>query len=448
MVFMRKNLTAESIPDLIKKMAIPVALGFFFQAMYNVTDTFYVAQLSIDALAGLSLTFPLFFLILALGIGITISTNALVSKKLGEKNEKKAVEVAAQGITISILISIAMTIIGLTFSNGIFSFMGGNSHVVEIAVQYMNIIFLGIGVLFLSATLNGILSASGDTKTGGTVMFLGFILNIFLDPALMYGWWGLPAMGVAGVAWATVLVQFLGVIIFIYRANKRGMLANSLHFYIPKKEIGFAIIKQAIPSSLNQANNAIGFLVITRFVSDFGENALATFGVGMRIDQLIVLPAIGIATASISIVGQNYGAKNFERIKETYQISLKYGIMLLLAGSVIVLAFSKQLASLFTSDPILISSISSYLWIITFSYIPTAIIIISGAVLQGLGKAHHTLGINLMRFFVIMIPSLWVMAYMMDLKETGIWFGFVVSSILMAIIAYWYTMKNIKGPTK
>jgi putative MATE family efflux protein len=274
-------------------------------------------------------------------------------------------------------------------------------------------------------------------------MFFGFLLNIILDPAFMYGWWGLPAMGVAGVAWATVLVQFLGILVFIYAVNKRGMLANSLHFYIPKKEIGIRIMKQAIPSSLNQANNAIGFLIITRFVADFGENALATFGVGMRIDQLIVLPAIGIATASISIVGQNYGAKKFDRIKETYQISLKYGILLLLVGSVLVLAFSKQLASLFTSDPILISSISNYLWVITFSYIPTAIVIISGAVLQGLGKSHHTLGINMMRFFVIMIPSLWVMAYWMNMHETGVWFGFVVSSVLMAIIAYWYTLKTI-----
>lgn len=441
---MKKDLTEGSIPQLVKTMAIPVSIGFFFQAMYNITDTYYVGQLSTTALAALALTFPLFFLILSLGGGINISTNALVAKKLGEKKHEEAVEIAAQGISYAFIAGIILGLVGIGIADPVFSLIGGKGELHSLAIEYMNIIFLGSSLFLMFFTLNGILGSIGDTKTGGILMVIGFVLNVFLDPILMYGWFGLPRLEIAGVAIATLIIMLIQVVAMLFIVNKRGMLSKELHHYIPKTNIAKEIISQAIPASLNQASTALGFLIVTRFVSDFGEMAIATFGVGVRIDQLLVLPAIGIAIASISLTGQNYGAKRFDRILETYKVATKYNAIALLIGLVLVIIFSKSLAEAFTPDQQLQHMIVTYLWIVTFSYVPVGVIIISGSVLQGLGKAEHGLALTLMRVFVVLVPLFWIFAYTLDYKEIGIWIALTLSSIIVALISYWYVLKTIK----
>lgn len=445
---MKKDLTTGSLSDAIKGMAIPASIGLFFHAMYNVTDTFYAGQLSIEALAALAITFPLFFLVVALGSGINIATNAFVSKKIGEKNYKKAIELGAQGLSLSFIIGVLLSFLGILFIKDLLILIGAKGLVLSLSVEYMQIILLAIPLIFIHWTLRGILGSIGDTKTPGILMIITFFLNLFLDPILMYGYFGLPALGISGVALATVLLILFEVVVLIYVSNKKEMFCRNVNSYFLKLETVLSLVKQAIPASLSTANTAIGFLIITKFVTDFGDAAIATFGIGARIDQLIILPSIGIGLAAISTIGQNYGAKKFERVLETYKTSMKYSTVTILIGVVLIFAFSQPLASLFTDDPELIDMVVIYLYIITISYIPTGILIVSSSALQGLGRAQDALILNLMRVFAFSIPSFWVLAYLLNLKEIGIWVGITLSTLLIAIISYSYVLKIIEREAK
>ena len=438
---MRADLTSGSIPELIKKMALPAAIGLFFQAMYNATDAFYVGQLSVTALAAVSISFPIYFLILSIGGGISIAANALSSKARGEKNVEHAKTIGMQAITFTIFISIIAGVAGVLSADWLFETIGATGELHRLAVEYMTWIYYGVSFFFLTMVLNGVLNSIGDTKTFGKVLVFGFFLNVLLDPWFMYGWFGFPAMGVAGVALATVITQIIATIILSYHVLKKDLIKLEL-----KADLSnwIRILLQAIPVTLQHASVSLGFLIITKFVSDFGENAIAIFGIGTRIDQLVILPAIGIATAVVPLVGQNFGAKKLERVMETYRKAIEYSTKFLVISIVIVLIFADNLAGIFTKDKEVIVGTAYYLRITAIAYAATAVAIISGSVLQGLAKAHLSLVMAFLRFFVVTIPAILFFTYFLGLKEMGIWISILLASVLVAIFGYWYVMREIK----
>ncbi len=257
----------------------------------------------------------------------------------------------------------------------------------------------------------------------------------------MYGWFGLPKMGVAGVAIATVITQAISCAILFYRVLKLQLVGILTK---PELPTWLRLATQGIPIMLQHSSVSIGFLIITKFVSDFGEKAIATFGIGTRIDALIVLPAIGIAMAVVPMVGQNFGARKFDRIVEIYNFALKYALMPLLAGIGIIFIFAENLAAIFTTDTEVISMTSYYLRIAAWAYLSTAIGIISASVLQGILKSHLSLVYTLLRFFVIGIPAITFFAYFLGLREIGIWTGILVSSMVVAVIGYFYVLGIVK----
>ena len=438
---MQKDLTEGSIPELIKKMALPAAIGLFFQAMYNVTDAYYVGQLSVNALAGVSITFPIYFLIISIGSGLGIAANALTARARGEKNIEYAKKIATQAILFSIVLSIFASIIGLATSTFIFQLIGAKGEVLTNAVLFMNMTYYGLVFYFLTMVLNGLLNSIGDTKTFGYVLFFGFFLNIILDPVFMYGWFGAPKMGVAGVAFATNITQLILTSILFLKVLKNELIEKRIN---PILNVWVKLLSQGIPVSMSQASVSMGFLIVTKFVSDFGENALATFGIGIRVDQLVVLPAIGIGIAVVSITGQNFGAKKFDRIKETYKKALEYASVFLIVGILAVFIFADKLAAIFTTSKTVTDMTTEYLRLTALGYLSTAIIIISSSALQGLTKAHLSLVLTILRFFIISIPAIMIFAYFLNLRETGIWIAMLVSSIIVAVFSYFYIIRVIK----
>ncbi len=438
---MKVDLSEGSITELIKKMALPAAIGLFFQAMYNATDAYFVGQLSVTALAAVSISFPIYFLILSIGMGVSIAVNALSSRARGEKNIESAKNITTQGILFTIVLSILSGIIGIYTSEQLFSTIGATGDLNRLSIEYMNIIYYGLPFFFLAMVLNGILNSIGDTKTFGYVLVFGFFLNVLLDPWFMYGWFEFPAMGVAGVALATVATQIIATIILSYHVLKKDLIRIGLKVDIAS---WIRILLQAIPVTLQHASVSLGFLIIIKFVSDFGENAIAIFGIGTRIDQLVILPAIGIATAVVPLVGQNFGAKKLERVMETYRKAIEYSTKFLVISIVIVLIFADNLAGIFTKDKEVIAGTAYYLRITAIAYAATAVAIISGSVLQGLAKAHLSLVMAFLRFFVVTIPAILFFAYFLGLKEIGIWISILLASVLVAIFGYWYVMREIK----
>ena len=307
------DLTTAPIPVLIRRLAIPASIGFFFNTMYNVVDTYWAGRLSTDALAALSLSFPVFFVLLAMGSGFSTGATALIGNALGAGNRREAALTASQGVILCLLAGTVVMVIGYLSVPSLFRLLGAREEYLQICLDYMMVILAGTWIVMTVYMLNGILNAQGDMKSFRDYLIVATVANIVLDPWFMFGGFGVPAMGVKGIAFATILVQVFGFIFLGRRARKTGLLFRSegAH-WTPDRRVLRAILGQGIPASLNMMTVAVGVFIITYFLSKFGQSVVAAYGVATRIEQIVLLPALGLNIAVLTLVAQNSGAGRFD----------------------------------------------------------------------------------------------------------------------------------------
>jgi putative MATE family efflux protein len=438
------DLTQKSIPALIRAIAVPASIGFFFNTMYNVVDTYYGGLLSTDALAALSLSFPVFFMIIALGSGIATGTTALISNAIGEGDREKAFDYIGQAISFTILFGIGMTVIGLLASPALFKILGASGRYLDLALSYMNVILLGTVFFLLIYAFNAILNAQGDARTFRNYLIGGFFLNIIFDPWFMYGGYGVPEMGLAGVAWATVLIQFLGTLYVGFRVAVSELFCrNCLKKLVPKKSAYIELAGQSLPASLNMMTIAIGVFVITYFISAFGKEGVAAYGIATRIEQIALLPSFGLNTAALTIVGQNNGARKFDRVKETVNKSISYGVSIMTVGTVGVFCFAKPLMGLFTTDPNVISIGATYLSIAAFIFQAYIILYVSVSCLQGMKKPLYAIWIGLYRQIAAPLLIFFGLVYLLGLGIVSVFWGIFGITWSAALFTLWYSRRTI-----
>jgi putative MATE family efflux protein len=438
------DLTRKPIPGLIRTIAVPASIGFFFNTMYNIVDTYYGGQLSTDALAALSLSFPVFFMIIALGSGIATGTTALISNSIGEGNRGKASEYIGQAISFTMLIGIVMTVVGLLISPGLFKILGARDQYLDLGLSYMNIILLGTVFFLLIYTFNAILNAQGDARTFRNYLIGGFFLNIILDPLFMYGGFGIPEMGLPGVAWATVLIQFLGTLYVGFRAAVSEIFCTDcLKKLIPRKAAYLELAGQGIPASLNMMTIAVGVFVITYFISVFGKESVAAYGIATRIEQIALLPSFGLTTAALSIVGQNNGARKFDRVRETVNKSILYGISIMTIGTVTVFCFAAPLMGFFTTDPIVISIGATYLRIAGFIFQAYIILYVSVSSLQGMKKPLYAIWVGLYRQIAAPVMIFFGLVYLLGFGIVSVFWGIFGITWSAALFTLWYAKRTI-----
>ena len=320
------NLIEDPISKLFLRIAVPSSVGTIFMTLYNVVDTYFAGKISPEALAALAQTFPVYFIIIAMGVGLSIGTTSLIANALGEKKVEKASHFLAQSITLAILTSIIVSIVGIYFGPSIILFMNDSVVTMKLSMEYLNIIFLGSIFIFIQMTVNSSLSAMGDTKTNRNILIFSFFLNIFLNPLFIFGYWFIPAMGMKGIAISTVISQGLGTVYIIYKATLTDL---SEYLYIncfkPKIKVLFELLKQGVPASIGMMMISVGVFIILFFIGQYGDLALAGYGTAIRYEQLYLLPVLGLNTAVLSMVGQNFGANNILRVNQIYDKALIFG---------------------------------------------------------------------------------------------------------------------------
>src|SRR3989344_2421452 len=439
------NLTTGNIQNLVRKIAIPASIGFFFHTMYNVVDTYFAGLIATTALAALSVSFPVFFIIIALSSGVGTGATALIAHALGGKDNLKAKHYAAQAATFSVLVGIGVTIVGLLISPFLFRLLGAEGEYLQIALDYMNIIFYGSVFFILIQIGNAILNAAGDTKTLRNYMIAGFFLNVILDPWFLYGGFGIPAMGVKGIALATVVVQIIGTMYVGYKVVKVGFISREFwHHLVPHRKVVTELIRQGLPASLNMMTIAIGIFVITYFVNFFGTQAVAAYGIATRIEQIALLPSIGLNIATLALVGQNMGAKKYSRIKETLKTVLWDGFLLILVGYGLVFAFARQLMGFFTQDAAVIAVGVEYLRIATFISFAYVITFTHISALQGMKKPSFALWIGIYRQIVGPLAVFYLVTRVFGLGLPGIWWGIFAVTWSAALVTFWYTRRVVR----
>ncbi|HBA87853.1 MAG TPA: MATE family efflux transporter [Geobacter sp.] len=436
------DLLKQPIPLLIRKLAVPTSVGYFFNTMFNVVDTFYGGRVSTDALAALSLSFPVFFLIIAIGAGISTGATALIGHALGEGDGEGARRLACQTVSFGLLHGVLVGLLGLYLAPLLFTILGAKGEVLDLALQYMTTIFSGSIFFLVNYVLNSILTSTGDSRSFRNFLVSGFFLNLVFDPWFLYGGLGIPPLGLPGIAWATVLVQALGNCYMAVRVRQSGMLSRfRWRELLPDRRAYWQLAKQGFPSSLNMMTVAIGIFVITWFVARFGSDAVAAYGIATRIEQIALLPVMGMNVATLALVAQNSGARQWERVVEVIYSALRAGIILMACGTAAAFFGAGLLVRLFSSDPEVVRIGISYLRIEAFVFIAYVILYTSVAVLQGLKRPVFPLMIGLMRQIVLPIPVFYLLAVVLGWGLYGIWWGIFIVTWTGALTALYYVIR-------
>ena len=435
------SLTTDPISSLIWRIALPMSIGMFFNTMFNVVDTYYAGKIGTEALAALALSFPVFFIILSVGSGISQGTTALLANALGEGNTNDCRRYFAQAIFFVIIGALVMAVAGWLTSPFIFKSLGASGSYLQTCLEYMNVILAGSVLMLLPIVLNSALSSQGNTIPYRNYLIAGFIANCLLNPLFILGWWGLPKMGVAGLALATLVVH-LGGIIYLWVHLQKSELFKK----ITPRELApdWAVLKkiagQAVPAGLNMLTIAIGMFVINWFVQHFDKEAIAAAGVAMRVEQIILMPTIGLNFAALSIIGQNHGAKLPHRVREAWMTNIKFGAIIMFVGGFVLYFLREPGLRFFTDDEAVIAIGYDCLLVSAVTLAAYPILFVTVFAFQGLKQPMIGLWIGLYRQLIAPILIIHTLTFTLAWGLWGIWWGISIvtwSAALFMLVLGW-----------
>ena len=439
------KLTKDPIWELLRKVTIPASIGSLFQTFYNLVDTWFAGKISAQAISAIAKSFPLYFLIIAVGVGVGASTNALIGNSIGEKKINKASLYVAQSIIFALFVSILVAFLGINTSAFFLSVMGSDAASINLSKDYLDVIFYGTAIFMVQISLNGTLNAQGDTKSYRNVLIAGFFLNIVLNPLFIFGYGFVPAFGISGLAIATVVAQSLGLFYLIYKVNScklRNYL--KLECFIPKIQLIKDLASQAFPIVFSMLFIGIGIFVILYFIGKFGELATAGYGAALRIEQVFLLPVIALNTAVLSIGGQNFGAKKYNRIQELYFNALKFGSGFMAIAGLIIYFNAHFLVSIFTQNPIAIEHGEIYLKVAAMIGPIYPVFFISSGLFQAIKKPIYSLYMSILRLTAIPFIALWYVINIRKGDYVDIFYTILTTNWIMGMVVLVFVFSLFK----
>ena len=433
------NLTKDPIWYLLEKVTIPASVGSLFQTFYNLVDTWFAGRISAEAIGAIAKSFPIYFVIIAVGVGIGAATNASIGNLLGAKKTNQASLLVAQSIVFAIVISIIVTLFGLNASNFLLTVMGSDLQSIILTREYLDIIFYGTFIVMIQISLNGTLNAQGDTKSYRNVLIFSFFLNIFLNPLFIWGYGFIPAFGIGGLAIATVISQLIGTIYLAYKVNSCKLRKYLyLECFIPKLNLLKDLFSQAVPIMFSMLFIGVGIFNILYFIGQFGELATAGYGAALRVEQVFLLPVIGLNTAVLSIGGQNFGAKEFYRIKELYSKALLFGCSFMAAAGIVLFFGAEFFVSQFTNNSEAIYHGAIYLKIAALIGPIYPVFFITTAVFQALKKPIFSLYLSILRLTAFPFLSLWYVINIRGGDYNDIFYTIMATNWLMGLAVLFF----------
>ncbi len=441
------KLTKDPIWTLLRRVTIPASVGSLFQTFYNLVDTWFAGRISAEAIGAIAKSFPIYFTIIAVGVGLGAATNALIGNSIGEKKIRVASLYVAQSLIFAVLVSIIVTIFGLNASNYLLGVMGSDEAGIILTREYLDIIFYGTFIVLIQISLNGTLNAQGDTRSYRNVLIFSFFLNIFLNPLFIWGYGFIPGFGIAGLAIATVISQSIGTIYLAFKVNN-CQIRNYLkpQCFIPKFEYLKSLTNQAVPVMFSMLFIGVGIFNILYFIGKFGELATAGYGAALRVEQVFLLPVIGLNTAVLSIGGQNFGAKAYNRIRELYTKALFFGISFMTVAGVIIFFGAEFFVSLFTDNQEAVMSGAIYLKVAALIGPIYPVFFITTAVFQAVKKPLYSLYLSILRLTAFPFLSLWYVINIRGGDYEDIFYTIMVTNWAMGIavlIFIGYFLNNV-----
>lgn len=436
------DITRDPIPSLIRRIAVPARLGFFFNTMFNVVDTYYAGQLSTDSLAALSLSFPIFFILMSVAIGIQSGGSALIANALGEGNARRAVVYQTQAIALAVITTAILAVPLYHALPTIFRFFDADGAVLAGGLRYMRVIVAGSILIILANTINAGLQARGDTRSFRNLLIVMSIANIILDPILMFGVERagvtiVPRLEEAGTALATVMLYGVGGIYLLRCARRAGSFEGvKARDFLPDRERMRELIGQALPAAMNFMIMTLGSFVINYYISRFGRDPIAAYGAALRIEQIALLPLLGINIALATLVAQNNGAGRLDRVQESFTRALRYAVIVTVVILTPVIVMAPVLLRLFSGNASVVQIGRTYLYIQVLTFFSYILMNMCNSVLQGLKKPGMIVWVALYRQVAAPFIVFPLLAFTFAMEENGVFWGLVIVNWTAAVFSY------------
>jgi len=437
----RRDLTQGSISQHFIKLTLPMILGILGMVAFNLADTYYLGKLGTLEMAALTFTFPVVLLISSLNMGLGIGTSALISKVYGEKDYVQVKELSSYSLLLSFTFSLIACTIGLLTIEPVFELLGSDATVMPYIKEYMSIWYLGVPFVVIPMVGNSIIRSLGDTKIPSLIMLISALTNIILDPIFIFGFGPIPSLGVEGAAIATVFSRSITFLAAIYvltireKAISFKLIRLNKILYTWKK-----ILYMALPNAIARMILPIGFGVITSLISVYGIDAIAGYGIATRIEYFALAITQALSSVIPVFVGQNFGAKAFDRIKSGIAITTRFMIYFNAFVYVMLFLFAPFMASIFTKNPLVQDTVVLYMRIVPIGYGLQGMILVMNGTLNALHRPVLAASLNLTQMLIIYVPLALVLSPIMGIKSI---FGTLVFSYLIVAIIGQITVKKI-----
>lgn len=418
---------------LLFSMSLPMILSMLVQALYNIVDSIFVAQIGETALAAVSLAFPVQSLIIAVSVGTGVGVNALLSRSLGEKNQETANLAAVNGIFVFFLSYLLFAVFGLFFARMYFTVQTSNPEIIEQGTIYLSVCSIFSFGIFLEIALERIMQSTGRTIYNMITQGLGAIINIILDPILIFGLFGFPRMGILGAAVATVIGQIIAMLLLLYFNIRKNSDVNlNMRRFRPDTAIIAEIYRVGLPSIIMQSISSVMTFGVNKILLLFSETAVSVFGIYFKLQSFIFMPVFGLNNAMVPIVAYNYGAARKDRIMKTIRSSVTAAVAIMLAGLAIFQIFPEQLLYLFDASEHMMGIGVPALRIISLSFLFAGYCIVIGSVFQALGNGVYSLITSAARQLVCILPAAWLFASVFGLH--AVWYAFPLAEIISVVL--------------
>lgn len=424
------------VNKLLISMSLPIMISMLVQALYNIVDSVFVSRIDENALTAVSLAFPLQTLMVALGVGTGVGVNALLSKSLGEKEYEKANKVAENGVFLAVVSYLVFLVIGLFAVDSFYCLQTTDAVIISYGKQYLSIVCCFSFGIFTQFIFERLLQSTGKTFYTMITQGIGAIINIILDPILIFGLCGMPRMGVAGAAAATVIGQVIaGILAIIINHKKNTEIRLSLKDFKPNGFLIGRIYVVGVPSIIMQAIGSVMTYGMNQILMGFTSTAAAVFGVYFKLQSFVFMPIFGLNNGMVPIIAYNYGAEKKDRLVKTVKLSIGYAVGIMCLGLFVFQVFPDKLFALFDASEQMLQIGVPALRIISVHFLLAGFCIVCGSLFQALGSAIYSMFVSLARQLVVLLPAAYLLAQTGNVNN--VWWAFPIAevvSLLMTVI--------------
>lgn len=440
-VEMRENkMGIMPVDKLLISMSLPMMISMLVQALYNIVDSIFVSRINENALTAVSLAFPLQSLMVAIGAGMGVGVNALLSRSLGEKEFDKANKTAVNGVFLSLVSYLIFFIVGLVAVEPFYASQTTDAQILEYGRQYMTVVCCCSFGMYAQFIFERLLQSTGKTVYTMITQGTGAIINMILDPILIFGYFGLPAMGVTGAAVATVIGQIIaGIMAFIINKKKNTEIKLQFRGFRPDLQIIKHIYIVGVPSIIMQAIGSVMTYGMNRILMVFTSTAVAVFGVYFKLQSFIFMPVFGLNNGMVPIIAYNYGAGKKDRLLKTMKLSIIYAVCIMVVGFLVFQIFPTQLFALFDASETMLTLGVPALRIISISFLFAGFCIICGSVFQALGNGVYSMMVSIARQLVVLLPVAYLLSKLGNVNY--VWWSYPIAEIASLTMSVYFLIK-------